>query len=844
MTRFSNLPKCPIQNCRRLSLTALCLLGSLMVACTKPASKPAAAQIWPRVSNPIAHNEVQEQAIAKLLATMTLEQKVAQMIQPDIRWISVEDMRRYGFGSYQTGGDAYPNKDKYAPLRDWVAMADSYYEASLDASLDGSTIPTLWASDAVHGLNNMVGATIFPHNIALGATHNPALIKQIGAATAQEVRTAGIDMAFAPTLAVARDDHWGRAYESYSENPALVRTYAKQMVEGLQGSYGPGFLQGDHVIATAKHFIGDGGTDQGKDQGDTRVSEQELFDIHGQGYVGALEAGTQAVMASFNSWQGDKLHGQGYLLTEVLKKRMGFDGMLVGDWNGHGQVPGCTNDSCAAAVNAGLDIFLVPENWKGLYENTLAQVRAGEIAQTRIDDAVRRILRVKMRAGLFDAPRPSARLHAADENLLGAPAHRAIARQAVRESLVLLKNQAPAGQPNQSPLLPLSPKGRYLVAGDGADNIGKQTGGWTISWQGADNKNSDFPGGTSILAGIQQAVSAVGGTVEYNVKGIYSRKPDAAIVVFGENPYAEGVGDIAQFEYQYPQKTDLQLLQKLRAQGIPTVAIFLTGRPLWVNKELNASDAFVVAWLPGSEGGGVADVIFSAADGKPAHDFKGKLPFSWPKKVDQTTLNLGDKNYDPLFAYGYGLSYQKRDTRSYPLPEQGYATQAQQLLKLFDRTAIAPWELHQSDSENIVLTAIDRKVQADARAVKWSGQHAASISLRSQTQQNLSRYIEHGTLSMSLRMMSAPTAPLILKFGCGKSCAENKGVDLGAKLTKRPLGEWQDLSIDLSCFNKPGQVYLNVTQVVSLSTAGKLALDFSDIQLAPVGDTEADVVCD
>src|SRR5690606_1838279 len=399
-----------------------------------------------------------------------------------------------------------------------------------------------------------------------------------------------------------------RSYESYSENPEIFPAYAAAMVRGLQGNPGdPDFLRGEHVIATVKHYVGDGGTVDGRDQGDNRASEAELRDIHAAGYPAAISAGVQVVMASFNSWHGEKLHGHKGLLTDVLKERMGFSGFVVGDWNGHGQGEGCSNESCPKAINAGLDLFMAPDSWKALYENTLAQVRSGEIPMERLDDAVRRILLVKLRAGLFEAGRPSSRPLAGRYDLLGAPEHRAVARQAVRESLVLLKNS--------KGVLPINPKSHVLVAGDGAHNIPKQNGGWTLSWQGTGVTNEHFPNAESIFQGIEAAVKAAGGTVTLSVTGEYTTKPDVAIVVYGEDPYAEFQGDIETLEYKPGDKSDLELLRKLRADNIPVVSVFLSGRPMWVNPELNASDAFVAAWLPGSEGGGIADVLIAKPDG-------------------------------------------------------------------------------------------------------------------------------------------------------------------------------------------------------------------------------------
>jgi beta-glucosidase len=434
------------------------------------------------------------------------------------------------------------------------------------------------------------------------------------------------------------------------------------MVMGLQGSTSTAdFLDASRVVATAKHYIGDGGTDGGIDQGDNSSTEQQLLDIHAQGYLSALEAGVQTVMATFNSWRGQKVHGSRYLLTEVLKQRLGFDGFVIGDWNAHGQLPGCTNESCPETINAGVDMIMVPQDWKAFFENTLQQVRAGEIAESRIDDAVRRILRVKARAGLFTAGRPSSRPFAGNASLVGASDHRHVAREAVRQSLVLLKNTGG--------LLPLRRNVKVLVAGDGADNIAKQSGGWSVTWQGTEVTNDDFPAATSIFSGVEAAVSAGGGRATLSVDGSFDERPDAAVVVFGENPYAEFEGDLESLSFSALNSQPLALLRRLKAQNIPVVSVFLSGRPLWVNPELNASTAFVAAWLPGSEGGGVADVLFRDNQGQVDHDFTGKLSYSWPRDPSQTPLNRNDPDYEPLFPYGFGLTYGDVDTLGNELPE-------------------------------------------------------------------------------------------------------------------------------------------------------------------------------
>ena len=595
-----------------------------------------------------------EAKVAALLARLTLEQKIGQMVQPDIRSVTPDDVRKYRLGSVLNGGGAFPGEKKHASVADWVALADSYYDASMDTANGAPAIPIIWGTDAVHGHNNVLGATLFPHNIGLGAANDPDLMERIGAATAREVAATGLDWTFAPTVAVVRDDRWGRTYESYSEDPDIVRAYADRVVRGLQGTRGSReFLDPSHVLATAKHFIGDGGTADGVDRGDTVVSEADLLRIHGQGYLAAIAAGVQTVMASYNSWNGLKVHGHKHLITDVLKKQLGFDGIVVSDWDGVDEVQGCSKDKCAQAINAGIDMVMVPNDWKNFITNTLDQVRTEKISMARIDDAVTRILRVKYRAGLFERGKPSSRPLANKREVIGAPEHREVARQAVRKSLVLLKNERG--------LLPLKRKSNVLVVGDGADNVSKQTGGWTLTWQGTENTNADFPGATSILQGIARTVEAAGGKVSSGVglkPDLQSSRPDVAIVVFGEDPYAEWFGDLRSIDYRGAGGgAELALLQQLRQASVPTACVFLTGRPLWIEPELAACDAFVVAWLPGSEGGGVADVLFRKANGRVNYDFTGKLSFSWPRTASQTALNRNDPGYDPLFPYGFGLRY-------------------------------------------------------------------------------------------------------------------------------------------------------------------------------------------
>ncbi len=613
-------------------------LGGLLVL-SGPQGSNAEAKTWPSVRSPIEKDPIIEAKIDDWLSKMSLEQKVGQMIQAEIKSISPDDAAKYHIGSVLNGGGSWPTDDANGPLGAWMSMASLFYGASMDTGDGRLAIPVMWGTDAVHGHNNVVGATVFPHNIGLGAANNPGLMRDIGTVTAREVAVTGIDWTFAPTVAVAQDIRWGRTYESYSSDPKIVANLSKEILLGLQGHPAlDNFLSQQKVIATTKHFIGDGGTIDGDDQGNTVLPEDELFDIHGQGYVQTIGAGVQTVMASFNSWNGDKVHGSQYLLTDVLKGKMGFDGFVVGDWNGHAQVEGCSNSSCPQAVNAGVDLFMVPEDWKAFLSNTVSQVKLGEIPISRIDDAVRRILRVKYRAGMFDHGKPVEHQLAGRASLIGHADHRAVARQAVRESLVLLENNG---------ILPLNPKDKIIVTGSGADNLAFQSGGWTVTWQGRDlesriiNPRKYYQGHTSILDGMREAVKTAGGKVKTDPKA----KADVAVVVFGEEPYAEFDGDIASTDFDLKASKDFALIQDFKARNIPVVTVFLSGRPRGVDAAIDASDAFIAAWLPGSEGAGVADVILGDK-----YSFKGRLPFDWPASTDE------GGNAKTRYARGYNAA--------------------------------------------------------------------------------------------------------------------------------------------------------------------------------------------
>ena len=619
---------------RYIALALATGLG-LSACATVPSAVPAQ-------TSPVASAEdLAEAEIADIVSRMSLERKIGQLIQPQINSFTPEDMERYRFGSYLNGGNGGPYGDEFAPASEWLRYADEMYDASVKPLPDGEpVIPTMWGTDAVHGHSNIVGATLFPHNIGLGATGDPELLRRIGHATAIEIEVTGIDWNFSPTVAVARDDRWGRTYESYSEDPDLVAKLGAALIVGQQGSPGSEDFLGDgRVFVTAKHFFGDGGTERGVDQGDVNGDINALLDLHGRPYPAAIDAGVQAVMASFNSINGRKMHGNKELLTDVLRGQMGFDGLVVGDWNGHGQIKGCTVTDCPQSLMAGLDIYMVPDDWKVLMETLIAQVKDGTIPMARVDEAVTRVLRVKQRAGLLgeNAKRPSERGVAGQYDLLASPEHRALAREAVAKSQVLLKNDG---------VLPLKAGANVLVAGSAADDVGQQSGGWTLEWQGGrkDTLPRDyFPKATSIWDGIKENVTAEGGSATLSEDGSFEARPDIAIVVFGEHPYAEFAGD--QRNLVFRDEEGLTLLRQFDEQDIPTVAVFLSGRAMWMNREINAADAFVASWLPGSEGAGVADVL----TGK--REATGRLSFSWPASCEGQPANSPE---GALFAFGYG----------------------------------------------------------------------------------------------------------------------------------------------------------------------------------------------
>ncbi|MBX2812705.1 MAG: exo 1,3/1,4-beta-D-glucan glucohydrolase [Myxococcales bacterium] len=794
---------------------------------------------WPAGRGTRIRNDEVEGQVSALIAKMSLEELVGQVIQANIEAVTPDEAREYHLGSILNGGNTAPGGNIRSGPEPWLALADAYWDANMKPGKDHVGIPLIWGTDAVHGHSNILGATLFPHNIGLGAANDPELMEQIGRVTAKEIRATGIEWTFAPTMAVARDDRWGRTYESWSEDPKLVATYAGAFVRGLQGRLeSKTFLGAEHTLATAKHFVGDGGTERGIDQGNNIASERELQTIHAAGYYPAIDNGVQVIMASFNSYHGLKLHGYRALLTDVLVERMGFDGFIVGDWNGHAQVKGCSRGSCAIAFNAGLDMFMVPDDWKELHGTLLRQVKNGTIARARLEEAVSRILRVKYRLGMFSAKRPSLRPGAGDWSILADPAHKALARRAVRSSLVLLKNN--------KKVLPINPSNTVLVAGNFADDIGKLCGGWTLSWQGTGNTNEHFPHGQSVYAGIKDAVEGAGGKVLLSTEGEYEERPDVAVVVFGEEPYAEYQGDREHVDYE-PGGPG-RLLRKLQAEGIRTVAVFVSGRPMWVNPEINASDAFVAAWLPGDQGAGIADVLIANADGSKRNDFKGKLSFSWPSEASGEPVNIGDSDYAPQFALGYGLTYTSTLTVN-SLPEIGGAKIAENVSNrtfMNARAGVSDWTVVLVDQRGKVpMTssshvaspagtvsgrATDDQIQEDVRTFVWKGR--GSLGIEGKSIDLRKAFAKHARISFRYRVRGTDVGYSELQMRCS-------GVPCGGSLDVTPVWKraknqgWREMAVPLRCLIEERYSAGMVTQPLRVIAEGPLELDLAWVRLVP-----------
>ncbi|XP_073054649.1 uncharacterized protein [Primulina eburnea] len=587
--------------------------------------------------------------IKDLMGRMTLEEKIGQMIQIGREVATPDVMNKHFIGSVLSGGGSVPAPKASAEA--WVNMVNEIQKGALSTRLG---IPMIYGIDAVHGHNNVYKATIFPHNVGLGVTRDPNLVKRIGAATALEVRATGIPYVFAPCIAVCRDPRWGRCYESYSEDHRIVQAMT-EIIPGLQGELpgnsgkGVPFVSGKtKVAACAKHFVGDGGTVRGVDESNTVIDYKGLFSIHMPAYFDSVQKGVATVMVSYSSWNGKKMHANRELVTGFLKNKLNFRGFVISDWQGIDRItnPPHANYSYSiqAGVLAGIDMVMLPNNFAEFISDLTSLVKSNAIPISRINDAVKRILRVKFVMGLFENPIADLSL----ANQLGSQEHRELAREAVRKSLVLLKNGKIANQP----LLPLSKKvPKILVAGSHADNLGNQCGGWTIEWQGV--KGNDLTVGTTIL-------TAVKNTVDPSTKVIFNENPDAnfvksngfsyAIVVVGEVPYAEMFGDSASLTIAEPGPSTISNV----CGAVKCVVVVISGRPVVVEPYVGGIDALVAAWLPGTEGQGVADALFGN------YGFSGKLARTWFKSVNQLPMNVGDPHYDPLFPFGFGLTTQPR----------------------------------------------------------------------------------------------------------------------------------------------------------------------------------------
>lgn len=578
--------------------------------------------------------------VSKLVSSMTLEEKIGQMTQVDYRYLADKaDIGKYFLGSILSGGGSTPPTNQPSS---WVDLYNSFQGEALKTRLK---IPLIYGIDAVHGHNNVLGATMFPHNIGLGCANDKALVQEIAAATAAEVKATGLDWTFAPCVAVAQDERWGRTYESFSEDSEIVTELGVASTIGYQGRT----LNKNSVLACAKHFVGDGNTVFGTgtnwykiDRGDVVLDEEELRSKYIKPFQESIKMGVGSIMVSYNSWKGKKLHGHKYLINDVLKKELKFDGIVVSDWAGINELDKDYKTCIIQSINAGIDMNMVPgslnpddNSYDDFIRLAIESVKEGSIPMERIDDAVSRILKIKKKLGLFDKPIKAPK----NTDVVGSKKHRDLARKSVRKSLVLLKNKGD--------ILPLNKdSGKITLVGEHADNIGYQSGGWTIHWQGG---SGDITPGTTILDAFKSAV-ADSNSIHYSKYGENLLNPDVVVVAVGEKPYSEGVGDR---ESLHLSDEDIKLLKKVKNSNLPYVVVLISGRPMIINEALTESDAFVAAWLPGTEGKGISDVIFGD------YNFTGRLSMTWPKSMKQIPINYGDSNYDPLFQFGFGLSYKK-----------------------------------------------------------------------------------------------------------------------------------------------------------------------------------------
>ncbi|MEV8504576.1 glycoside hydrolase family 3 N-terminal domain-containing protein [Actinoplanes sp. NPDC051475] len=822
---------------------------------------------WPAVTSAVPRDAGDEETIRTLLARMTLEEKVGQLIQPELTQLRPEDVRDYKIGSALNGAGCWPGGDRHASASAWRDTVETFRAAAEEAYRDRPfRIPFVWATDAVHGHNNVAGATVFPHNIGLGAAGDPGLLRGIGRATAEEVRATGMGWTFAPTVATPRDRRWGRYYEGYSEDPAIVARYAREVVTGLQGDAAH-LRSGAGVIATLKHWVADGATEFGADRGTAKCSEDNLRNIHAAGFLSGIEAGAQAVMVSFSSWANPanydhtpgratpynhKVHGSRYLITDVLKDRIGFDGITISDWDAHVEVAGCSESDGGYSFLAGLDVLMVSQRdaWQSLYRTTIGQVRSGVIPMSRIDDAVTRVLRVKLRAGLFD--RDPGAAPADPVGVLGSPEHRRLNREAARKSLVLLKNA--------DGVLPLAPHGRMLVTGSGAASLSKLTGGWTVTWQGDDIEAADLPEARTVAAALRERIPDV--TVDPLLTEADPSAHHVAVVVLGEDAYAEMRGTIRRWrsaayaDLKLSYARDLEILRRLRAAGSTIVTVMLTGRPLYVTEEINLSDAFVVAWLPGGEGGvAIAEMLFGA------EDFQGRLPCLWPARRDSVAVNRipphipgygvppEEQTHEPLLPFGYGLSLLDEqpgaDGKPLPLDERagsspivpaGAPIEVSGPEHSFVITGHHTWSGVSVPRDQPVDTLIVAATPATspsggpALRLRYKG-HPALVYARTETREvrDLRAYARNGgTVSMGIRVLERPDAPLLL--ACHDDYPGQPGLDLLPHLHGVAAGEWTTLEIAGADLARAGMDLEHVDVPFMLYCDGRGEVEICDVR--------------
>ena len=853
---------------------------------------------WPKLASRLSHDPAIERRVEEILRQMSLPEKIAQMIQPELYELTPEEAGKHKFGSALNGAGIAPNGNRYASQAEWVQMVDSYWVAVEQAFAERPfRIPFMWATDAVHGHNNVFGATIFPHNVGLGCADDADLVRRIGAATAREIAATGMDWTFAPTVTTPRDYRWGRHFEGYSEEPGIVYEYSAAMVEGLQGfpeTYG--LRSPDRVIACVKHWLADGGTFEGVDRGDCFSDEEVLRNVHAMGYFSGLEAGAQSVMISFSGWRDPlnydhspdlpgsynfKLCGSRYLITDVLKGAMGFDGIVISDWEAHTEVSRCTLGDAGYAINAGVDVLMISSRrgWSALLQTTERQVLGGEISLSRVDDAVRRILRVKMRAGLWEKPRPSERILSVDRDILGCAEHKALARESVRKSLVLLKNNRHA--------LPIQEGARILIVGTAANDIQKQTGGWTLSWQGNDVGPCDFPQGQTLAQSVAAAVGEENCCVDPSLNFADPADFDVIIVGIGEDAYAEMRGTIRPWrslEYSKLKQSygvDLRILQQLsslRASGASTptiVTVFFTGRPLYVSEEINHSDAFVVAWLPGPSCEGVCDILFAGADGHPRHDFTGRLRFSWPGSKTSFAINTPPSNFPelplppgeqhpsgkhaPLFPFGYGLTYRDvspdiapvpldSDIDETPLPPlaPGFEILSQRARDTFSWTIKG----HNTWSgEPVSLESGARLLVMDTQPIQWqSGTVGLRLTFKGfpaflyaqfpdNRLEDFRAYVQADAyLDMQIQIFAPPSGPLML--ACHDDFPAQPGLDLRPQIERLGPG-WHSMAIPLRDLAGAGVEFRHVNTPFMIYSEHEADIAIGEIRLIVPGMASA-----